>query len=794
MLRNYFKIAWRNLLKSKGYSFINIAGLAIGMAVALLIGLWIWDECSFDQYHRNYDRIAQVKQNSMNNGEVQTWTTVPYPLAAELRKNYGSDFKFVVVSDGLRSHILAWGDKKLTQTGTFFESQAPDMLTLKMIKGTRGGLKDPSSILVSESTAKAYFGDEDPLDKQMQLDNKMAVKVTGVYEDLPHNSSFADMAFMAPWDLYFNNTEWIKTTPDPWRPNAFVIFAQLAEHADMNGVSAKIRDAKLNKVNKDLAKKKPEIFLQPMSKLHLYSDFKNGVNTGGRIQYVWMFGIIGMFVLLLACINFMNLSTARSEMRAKEVGIRKTMGSLRSGLIYQFLGESLLVAVLSFMLSLLLASLLIPVFNEVADKKMSIAWHNPLFWLLGIGFSLVTGLIAGCYPAFYLSSFKPVKVLKGTYKAGRWAAMPRKILVVLQFTVSISLIIGTTIIFRQVQFAKNRPVGYSRDGLLALPMKIGDVHLHFNAVKEELLRTGAIASAAEGGSPPTQYTSSTGGFDWKDKDPNLSVNFATSDVSYDYGNTIGWQFREGRDFSRDFPSDSTAFVLNERAVQFMGLKNPLGETIKWFGQPFKVIGVVKDMVVQSPYEQARPAVFHISNNSGDVVIIKIKPTVSAGYALSKIEPIFKKFNPSQPFEYRFVEEDYARKFGNEERIGKLAGLFTLLAIFISCLGLFGMASFMAGQRTREIGVRKVLGASVINLWGLLSRDFIFLVLVSLLVAWPIAWYFMHGWLQHYDYRSDMSWWVFAAAGAGALLITLLTVSYQGIKAALVNPVKSLKTE
>jgi len=794
MLKNYLKTAWRNLLRNRASSFINISGLAIGMAVAVLIGLWIYDELSFNKNFKNHNRIAKVIQNVSNNGEVQTWMSVPYPLAEELRKNYGSDFKQVVLSTGINDHILSHDDKKLTKSGAFFEKNAPELFTMKMLRGNLNSLSDPSSIILSASSARAYFGNDDPLNKVMKIDNQMTVKVSGVYEDFPRNSSFADVNFMSTWDLLYNGTPWIKTMEDPWRPNAFVVYVQLTDNADVNKVSAKIKDVKLKKVNAQLAKKKPALFLHPMDNWHLYSEYKNGVNTGGAIQYVWMFGIIGVFVLLLACINFMNLSTARSEKRAKEVGIRKTVGSLRKQLILQFFNESLLTVFFSFVLALTLAQLTLPFFNTVADKTMSIPWSSPLFWIMGIGFTLFTGLIAGSYPAFYLSSFKPVKVLKGTFKAGRFAAIPRKVLVVLQFTVSVTLIIGTIIVYRQIQFAKDRPVGYTREGIVTIPMITDNVHNHFTAVKDELVHAGVIVSMTESGSPTTSVWNSSSGFSWPKKDPNLSIDFGNVSVAWDYGKTVGWTIKEGRDFSKEFGSDSSAFIINEAAAHFMGLEKPIGETVTWFGTPFTVIGVVKNMVMNSPYDEVRPVIYNLSNEAGGVILAKINPNSSTKDALSNIEKVFKKFNPEQPFEYRFTDEEYAKKFGNEERIGKLAGFFAALAIAISCLGLFGLTSFVAEQRKKEIGVRKILGASVFNLWTLLSKDFVTLVLISFLVAIPMAYYFMHNWLQNYQYRTAMSWWVFLAAGCGALTITLVTVSFQSIKAALTNPVKSLRTE
>jgi putative ABC transport system permease protein len=794
MFKNYFKTAWRNLGKSKMHSFINIAGLSIGMAVALLISLWMYDELSFNKSFKNYNRIAQVIQNVTNNGEVQTWRSVPYPLAEELRRNYGSDFKHIVMGVNGGDHILTYNEKKLKESGIFFAKEAPEMFSLKMLRGNRTGLYDPSSILLSASAAKAYFGSEDAINKMMKIDDLPVVKVTGVYEDFPQNSSFAGLNFISSWDFLYNNSSGIKSIEDPWRPNFATLYVQLNYNADMNIVSAKIKDAKLKKVNEQLVKKKPALFLFPISKWHLYSDFKDGVNIGGAIKYVWMFAIIGVFVLLIACINFMNLSTARSEKRAKEVGIRKTVGSLRKQLIFQFFCESSLTVGFAFILSLLFVQLSLPFFNTVSGKQISLFWTNPLFWLIAFGFIVITALISGSYPAFYLSSFRPIKVLKGTFKAGRYAAIPRKVLVVLQFTVSVAMIIGTIIVYKQIQFAKNRLVGYTREGLVTIPTMDSSIHHHLDAVKNELEQSGTVISIAESGSPTTGVFGSSSGFSWKGKDPNLSIDFGFVNVSYDYGKTIDWKIKEGRDFSKDFTTDSSARILNEAAAQFMGLKKPVGETITWFGQPFTVIGVINDMVMGSPYDATRPIIYALSSEQGNVAIIKINPAASAQDALAKIGSVFKKFNPDQPFEYQFADDAYAKKFNDEERIGKLAGFFAALAIAISCLGLFGLASFVAEQRNKEISVRKVLGASVFNVWNLLSKDFVILVVISFLIAVPLAYYFMHNWLQNYTYRTGLAWWIFAAAGVGALGITLVTVSVQAIRAAMANPVKSLRTE
>ena len=794
MFKNYFKIAFRNLRSNKVYSFLNITGLSVGMAVAMIIGLWIWDELSFDKYHTNYDRIAMVKQNLTNNGETTTQSAVPYPLAAELRSKYGSNFKYVVLSTSAGDRILSAGDKKLMQKSIYMEPDGPELFSLKMIKGSRAGLQDLSSIMLSQSAAKAYFGNEDAMGKAMKIDNNIEVQVTGIYEDLPENSMLAGLHFISPWQLFFNNMEWIRTASDPWRPNAFNIFTQLADNTDAATVSVKIKDSKLNNVNKELQKKKPEIFLLPMSKWHLYADFKNGVAVGGAIKYVWMFGIIGLFVLLLACINFMNLSTARSEKRAKEVGIRKAIGSVRSQLIYQFFMESMVMVFLSFIISILLAMLILPFFNAISEKTMTIPWSNMYFWLAGIGFTIFTGIVAGSYPAFYLSSFQPVKILKGTFKAGRFAALPRRVLVVTQFAVSVAMIIGTLVVFRQIEFSKNRPLGFTNNSIITMPMNTPEIHDHFEVVKAELEKTGAVVAVAESGSPLTGVWSSTSGISWQGKDPNLAVDFLADRVSMDYPKLIGWTIAAGRNFSKDFPSDSAGIILNEAAVKFMGLKDPVGEKIRWFDETVTVIGVSKDMVMSSPYEPVRPTIFTLSNDYQSFVSVKLDPAKNAHESVAAVEKVIKAFNPSQPFTYAFADEAYAKKFNTEERIGKLAGFFALLAIFISCLGLFGMASFIAEQRTKEIGVRKVLGASVFNVWQLLSKDFVVLIMVALLIAIPTAYYFMHNWLQNYTYRTELSWWIFAVAAIGALLITLLTVSFQAIKAAVANPVRSLRSE
>jgi ABC-type antimicrobial peptide transport system permease subunit len=507
-----------------------------------------------------------------------------------------------------------------------------------------------------------------------------------------------------------------------------------------------------------------------------------------------LFGIIGFFVLLLACINFMNLSTARSEKKAKETGIRKAIGSLRSQLIGQYLSESVLVVFLAFILTIVLVWLTIPYFNHIAGKQVSMPWGSPSFWLFTLGFTFFTGLLSGSYPAFYLSGFKPIKVLNGTFKVGRFAAVPRKILVVVQFTVSIILIIGTIVIFRQIQFARNRPVGYTREGLITIEMNTPQIYGHYEVLRNELIQTGAVENMAESSNATTQIYAYNTGFEWEGKAPGFNPTFANVFVSIDFGKTIGWKIIEGRDFSRSYPTDSGAFILNESAVKLSGIKNPIGKTIHWFGKDHIVTGVVKDMIMESPYQQTIATVFQMKPDWVKYITVRVNPQMPMREALNKIEAIFKKYNPGSPFEYKFIDDEYSRKFSDEQRVGSLATTFAVLAIFISCLGLFGMASFIAEQRVKEIGVRKVLGATVFNLWQLLSKEFVVLVVISLLIAAPVAYYFMHNWLQNYQYRTEIAWWIFVLTALGAITITLATVSYQSIKAALANPVKSLRTE
>lgn len=790
MLRNYIKIALRNLWKSKFFSLINIGGLALGMAMTIVIGLWMWSELNYNKNYEHYDQIARVMQNQTYNSGITTGITTPKQLAPVLQEEYASNFEQVVRSSFIFDNTLAKEEQTFSKKGGFMDEGAPDLLALEMLHGTRNGLEDINSILLSASTAKSFFGEENPINQSIKLGNDDLLRVAGVYADLPKNSSFGELEFIAPWKLYEKGLpDWLG-----WGNNWFQTYVQITPQSTFAQVSGIIKNVKLDNSPEEKAYN-PQLFLHPMSKWYLHSEFEEGVNAGGRITYVWLFGIIGVFVLLLACINFMNLSTARSEKRAREVGIRKSVGSSRGQLIGQFFSESVVLSLFAFVFSISLVLLMLPFFNEVAGKEMRILWSSPIFWMLGIGFALLTGIVAGSYPALYLSSFKPVKVLKGTFKAGRLAAVPRKALVVLQFTVSVVLIIGTVVVFSQIQYVKDRPIGYSQNGLINIPIKSPVINEKYDLIRNELRQNRVIDEMAISANPVTRAFTTNGGLDWEGRPDDMQNQFWSVRISHDFGKTIGWEIVEGRDFSREFGTDSMAFVINEAAVKYMGIEDPVGKKMTWGGNgDYTIIGVVKNMVMQSPYTAHNQMFFVLDYNRSSNAIIKINPNANPQDALTALETTFKKYDPNNPFEYEFVDQDYAQKFGEEERVGKLAGFFALLAIFISCLGLFAMVSFVAEQRTREIGIRKVLGASIGGIITLLSKDFLILVVLALLIASPLAYYFMNQWLEGFTYHIEIQWWFFALAGILSIGIAFLTVSFQSTKAALSNPIKSLRNE
>ncbi len=803
MFKNYLKIAWRNLKRNKAYSAINIGGLALGMAVVIMIGLWVLDEFTFNKYHENHDKIAQVYNRSKNldTGEIGSFPSTMYIMGTVIKDNHQDYFEHVLRGTWIGDYVLTNAGENYTQTGQFIESGALDMLSLNMIRGSHSSLEDLNSVVVSESAAFAVFGKQDPIGKSIKINNEMDAVVKGVYEDLPKNNSFENVKFFANWNLTeANEPERFARSKTVWDDWSFQLYVQLKPEISFEAANAALRDLYFQYGPSDsiegYEKRGIHPFAYQMDEWHLYSEFdEQGMPTKGRITFVWLFIAIGIFVLFLACINFMNLSTARSEKRSKEVGIRKTVGSKKKQLVIQFLSESLLISSLATVLAFLLVLHSLPWFNELAGKNMGIPWSNPFFWVAIVSFTFLTGLLAGSYPALYLSSFSPIKVLKGTFKAGPYATVPRKVLVVFQFAVSIMLAVGTVIVFNQIEFTKDRPIGYDQSNLMSVQMNNPEYAGKYDLLRDELKSTGVVEEMTQSSSPLIGvYNNGGGGINWTGKDPEMRPDFGILRITHDYGKTVGWQFLEGRDFSREFASDSAAVVINESAQKYMGLENPVGEYITGGNERIKIIGVTKDMVMQSPFEPVKQALFFIDYDRVNYIEIKLKPEASASAAISKIESIFAKVVPSAKFDYKFVDQEFDRKFESEQRLGNLAGVFTLLAILISCLGLFGLASFVAEQRTKEIGVRKVLGASVLNLWKMLSKDFVLLVLISCLIAIPIIYHFMGRWLQNYEYRMEISWWIFGLAIAGALVITILTVSFQAIKAASVNPVKSLRTE
>jgi putative ABC transport system permease protein len=796
MIKNNFLVAWRNILKSKGYSSINIVGLAIGMAVTLLIALWAVNEYSYDRNLPGYRQLYQVKVNftSQHDG-THTQEAISLPLADVLRKDIPG-IKRVAETDwiGNEASDLIVGDKKLYLNGGAAGSAFWQMFPFPFVKGDPvTAFRDPFSIVIDESTAKALFGDKDPLNQTIKIDNDKVVKVTGVIKNLPPNSSM-QFSFLMPFAFKEQTQDWVKDSRTAWTHNSFQIFVELEPGVSEAQLAPKIKDLVVQH-SPEMRPGKPAIWLQPYKDLHLYTDYKNGKVAGGFIDYVHLFTMIGLLVLVIACINFMNLSTARSEKRAREVGVRKALGSLRKDLIIQFLTESVVIALMAFLLALLLVMLALPFFNTLTGSMIRMPWSSPLFWCSMLGYVLLTGLFAGSRPAFYLSSFNPVKVLKGNIRLGKAAALPRKILVVAQFSCSVALIISTVIVYRQIQYAKNRPTGYDANRLMMTDMS-SDLVTNFPALRHELIQSGVVEDAATSSSMVTQMQSHCMLDNWPGKTAaDESVNIGSVWVSGTYFKALGMQIVAGRDFSDNINADSAGVILNEAAVKRIGLKDPIGRIIKWncYEGPVRVLGVVKNALMESPYKPVAPAIFYHSQ-WGNSMLYRLSAHVKTQDALPVLAKLFGKYNPAYPYSYKFVDEEYSRKFTIELLVGKLAGIFAGLAILISCLGLFGLAAYVAEQRTREIGIRKVLGASVSQVWMLLSKDFMLLVVISCLIASPIALYFLQGWLQQYDYRISIGVDVFLFSALAAIGITLVTISTQAIKAAVANPVKSIRTE
>jgi len=792
MFKNYLKIATRNLFRNKNYSLLNIGGLALGMMVIIFITLWINDEMSYNKCHENYDSIAKVYRKN-NSGMVSQIVTTGF--GTQLKFKYGSHFKHIaLLRQRLEQRVLSFKNNKFTEGGYFVQPDGPKMFTLKMIYGSRDGLEDLRTILLSKSLADKLFGNKNPLNQMLNMGGEWELKVTGVYEDLPIKSEFSDAAFFAPLDVYLQG--W--SNLNVWDNYNMRLYVQIHTGSSFDEVTDIIKNSMLSRVSQEDVESKLEVFLHPMSEWHLNSKFENGESIISEKQLaIWFFSISGIFVLLLACINFMNLNTACSEKRIKEIGVKKTLGSLRINLVAQFFGEALIVSFISLCISFIFVQLTLPSFNEFVSKELILPWTNKLFWILSIFFIIITSILAGGYPAFYLSSFNPVNALKGRIQSRQSSFLSRKMLVVFQFSISIALIIGSMIVYKQVHYAKNRPVGFSKEGLVAIKPDIPKEKI--DILRTELKRTGVVEEITEASNAITNTYGWIGGIDWVGKNENNNASFNYVLTNHEYCKTMGLEFLEGRDFSRDITDDYAGVIINESAKKIMSFDNPIGEIvisnqINNRIERFRILGLVKDMVKGSPYDEAIPTAIFLTKNDLRFVYLRLNPQNSAHYALPKIKAAFENVVPSIPFDYEFVDEVHAAKFKEEEKIGKLSGLSAILAIIISCLGLHGLSSFMVERRTKEIGIRKVVGASITSILGLLTSSFAKSVFVANIFAWPIAYYFMNSWLQNFTYRTDITIWPFLFAGGIALLISLFTVSLKSIRAAIANPVNSLRNE
>ncbi|HEV7347735.1 ABC transporter permease [Telluribacter sp.] len=784
MFKYYFRIAFRSLWKNKGYTTLNIVGLALGMACSFLAALWAYDELTYDQFHENFRSIYQVNRNSERDGQIFVSQNTPYPLATALKQTY-PDIEYATRVDRDDARLLTAGEKMVYREVIFADPDFLNIFTFALTEGsTSSVLSDPRSVVLSQKTAEALFGKENAVGQIIRFNNEVDVKVTGVLAGIPANSSFQfDCLF--PYSLKAVMDPWFLTLDNVWGNNVVRTYIQLQPNVTAAQTEAKIEHF-LTSHDETV---KQTLMLHAMPDWHLRNTFENGKIAGGLIDYVRIFLWVAGFVLLIACINFMNLATARSEKRAKEVGIRKAIGSSRGRLILHFLGESNWLAFFAFVLAVMLVSLILPWFNELTDKSIQIPYTSPVYWLIGLGITLITGMAAGFYPAFYLSSFQPVRVLKGTVRLGKNASIPRKVLVGLQFTISILLIISVVVISKQLDYTKDRSVGYDRNNLIMADFT-EELKQNEEVLRNELLNSGYISAVSATQAPMTEIRNTNGVGYGDDK----STSLVTVSSDYDYLKTFGIRLKAGRDFSREFATDSSAVLLNESAVKEMNLTDPIGEEIEYGGKNYHVVGVIEDVLMDSPYDHVRPTGVFLKKESRNIINLRFRDGVKMQEALAGTKKIVEGLAPAYPFAYQFVDEEYAKKFATEERIGNLINAFALLTIFISCLGLFGLAAYTAERRTKEIGVRKVLGADLSSIVIMLSKEYVYLIGIASLVASPIAWYFLQGWLQNYTYRIEIPGWVFFFSGLLAILVALLTVSFQAVKAARMNPVKSLRSE
>ncbi|PWT94898.1 MAG: ABC transporter permease [Bacteroidetes bacterium] len=792
MFKNYFTTAVRHLFKNKSFSFINILGLAIGMASALLILLWVQNEMSFDRFYTKTARIYKIYNRDKVNGAWLTSDLSPSALATSLHND------FPEVENAVRyrrvTFLTSVGEKHINSQGAFADEKFLDVFDFPLSEGERANsLSGNYSIVITKKFAEKLFGNESAIGKTIKIDSTDNFTVKAVLEALPSNTQF-DFEYLLPW-TYMVKLNWVPE--EDWFRNFAPTYVCLKEGTKQSAFEKKIQNL-LTEHNKSTPNETTaQIFLQPIKDTYLYSKSENGRLVAGKIEAVKIFIIIAIFILLIACINFMNLSTARSEKRAKEVGIRKVMGGMRTSLALQFIFESILISAIAFAIALIIVQVALPAFDKLIGSELKIDFNNPYYWAFAVSFVILTGILAGSYPAFYLSSFNSIKVLKGSFRKINSVVTPRKVLVILQFTFAIVLIISTIIVQQQVKYAQERESGYNRSNLI-FTFTQGKVNDHFRAIKDELIKSGAAVAVTKSYSPITRKWNDGDGFYWQGStEADKKINFAWLGSDADFTKTLGVKIAEGRDIDvYNYPTDTMGMLLNEEAVRLMRLKNPIGQTITFApdGRQWHVVGVVKNFILESPYSRISPMMIVGPSQYFQVMHIKLNPANSVSDDLAKAEKIFKDYNPQYPFEYVFADEAYAGKYKDEKKTETLSRLFAGLTIFISCLGLFGLAAYMAENRVKEIGVRKVLGATTSGIAILLSRDFLKLILISIIIGSPIAYFAMAKWLSNYEYRTEIRWWIFAGSGLIALLIAIITISFQAIRAALENPVKSLRSE
>jgi len=787
MIKNYFKTAFRNLLHNKTFSLINILGLALGMTCSVLITLWVKNEFHMDKFHQNGKRIYRVMENQLYSGDVSTFDATPGILAENIVKDF---------PDIQMASQLLWEEERLFTVGNTFDKEKGrcaqkdflKMFSFKLAKGDPAtALARPDAVVISKKLADKYFKGDNPIGKLIKIDNKDNVIVTGVLDEIPTLSSLK-FDFLMSWEQWIKNNDWAKE----WGNNGPSCYVLLAPNTSVDKVNAKIKGyikTKDKQSNVDL-------FLQNFGEAYLYSDWHNGKQYGGRIEYVKIFTIVAIIILLIACINFMNLATARSLRRAREIGVRKVVGAGRRQLIGQFIGESLFVSFIAMLLSVLVVALLLPTFNSLTGKHLAIDFTDSSFLIIILSITTITGIVSGSYPALFMSSLRPIVVLKGLLKFKPGATYFRKGLVVFQFALSIMLILGMIVIYRQIDYIHNKNLGFAKEDLLYMPLE-GELQKTFPTFKDVLQKQAGIQSVSASQSDPLQVGSSTSGVRWPGKDTTNLILFSNNPITFDYVKTMGIQLLAGRDFSPDFSLDTMNYLINEAAARKIGYKDPVGKELTVWGDKGIIIGLMKDYHHNSlhvPIEQLILRLFKKSWGSywGNIMIRTQKGRTQQ--AIASMERVCKQFNPGYPFKYYFTDDEIAKNYKAEYTVSKLSKYFAFLAIFISCLGLFGLVMFTTEQRTKEIGIRKVLGASIPGIVQMLSKDFLVLVLIAAIIAFPVAWWAMHKWLLDFAYRVNIGWWVFVAAGVAALVIALITISFQSIKAAIANPVRSLRTE